>query len=120
MGSPWEEGASDAELDAVLKEFVVLNSVESRRIALETLLTITSNIVKSPYEWKFRKIKRSNPVFSKRVAACNGGEELLVAAGWLPDVTPCGEDVWMLGDMTERQVAQKRRFEEELAKLPRP
>mmetsp|Transcript_96791 Transcript_96791/g.216873 ORF Transcript_96791/g.216873 Transcript_96791/m.216873 type:complete len:405 (-) Transcript_96791:72-1286(-) len=110
--------AADPELEAALRE-ITAAPVEAKRIALQTLVKITENVEKNPAEQKFRKIKMANAVFTKKVAACSGGVEAMVACGWLPDCTPDGEDAWVLDeDAARRQAVPKQRFAAELAKLP--
>jgi len=110
--------AADPELEAALRD-VAAAPVEVRRVALQTLLKITENAERSPAEEKFRRIKMANAVFTKKVAACSGGVEAMVACGWLPDCTPDGEDAWVLSeDAARRQAQPKQRFAAELAKLP--
>jgi len=110
--------SNNHELEAALQDMASA-PVEVRRVALQTLLKITENVEKSPAEEKFRRIKMSNAVFTKKVAGCSGGVEAMVACGWLPDCTADGEDAWVLAeDAARQQAVPKQRFAAELAKLP--
>jgi hypothetical protein len=110
----------DPELEAALRE-IASASVDTKRVALQTLVKITENVEKNPAEPKFRRIKMSNAIFTKKIEVCSGAVDAMVAAGWLPDVTPEGEDAWILSeDAVQRQPVVKQRFAQELAKLPAP
>ncbi|KAF4349611.1 hypothetical protein CsatB_025385 [Cannabis sativa] len=50
--------------------------------AFQTLLTYLGNVVKSPDEEKFRKIRLSNQSFQERVGAVKGGIEFLELCGF--------------------------------------
>lgn len=50
--------------------------------AFQTLLTYIGNIVRSPDEEKFRKIRISNPTFQERVGSLKGGIEFLEICGF--------------------------------------
>ncbi|CAK9029238.1 unnamed protein product [Durusdinium trenchii] len=59
--------------------------------------------------------------FQKKVEAATGGVDVMMAAGWLPDTSPEGEDCWLLGDAaTSMQASVSKRLSEELKKLPAP
>lgn len=112
---------SNSELEAALSELASSNSEEVRRTALQMLVKMTENVEKSPGELKFRQIKMSNPAFTKKIGTTTGGVETMLAAGWLPDGTAEGEDIWQLNDEAAgKQSAIRKRLEAELAKLPVP
>lgn len=112
-------GEVNEELEGALTDIRNSNSEEVRRTALSTLLKITENVEKNPHEPKFRKIKANNAVFSKKIQVCHGAVEAMLAAGWMPDTTPEGEDVWQVTDeAASHQALPRRRFTEELALLP--
>ncbi|KAH7316226.1 hypothetical protein KP509_21G083900 [Ceratopteris richardii] len=50
--------------------------------AFQTLLTYIGNIVRSPDEEKFRKIRVSNPTFQERVGSLRGGIQFLEICGF--------------------------------------
>jgi len=113
--------SDNEELEAALKEINAVADVETKRSCLNTLFKITENVEKNPGEVKFRRIKMSNPAFTKKIQTCAGGVDAMVAAGWLPDVTPEGEDTWQMGDdAANEQATPRTRFAAELAKLPAP
>lgn len=108
------------ELQAALAE-LAKNETEVRRTALQMLLKMTKNVEENPTEPKFRRIKMANPAFQKKVEAATGGVDVMMAAGWLPDTSPEGEDCWLLGDAaTSMQASVSKRLSEELKKLPAP
>merc|ERR1719291_55833 len=81
--TPAASAAVNSDLEDAIKD-IASNSTEVRRTCLQTLLKITENVEKNPTEAKFRRIKMENAVFVKKVAACTGGTEALLAAGWQP------------------------------------
>jgi len=106
------------ELETAIVE-IGSNTVEVQRLGLQTLMKMTQNVEKDPVEPKFRKIKMSNAVFTKKICECNGAVEAMLAIGWMPDVDPDGDDVWLLSDDAARkQAGPLKRFATELAKLP--
>jgi hypothetical protein len=107
------------ELETALGEIKANNDVETQRACLTTLQKITANIVKDPYEAKFRQIKMENAAFAKKVAGAQGGVEVMVAMGWMPDTLEGGEDVWKM-DLTSASNLKpvSARIAEELQKLP--
>jgi hypothetical protein len=111
--------ATDPELESALEELASKNDVEVQRAALTLLLKITENVVNNPGEPKFRRIKMSNAAFKNKIDKADGGVDIMVAAGWLPDCTPEGEDCWVMPEEADgRQQMPKRRLAEQLAKLP--
>jgi len=51
--------------------------------AIETLMVYTSNLIKSPHEKKYRKIKRTNTHFHERLGHCPGATEAMSAIGYV-------------------------------------
>jgi hypothetical protein len=60
-----------------------LNSSDVYKTALSTASKLLNNIVQHPMEEKYRSIKKSNAAFHKRLGGVNGGEALLLAAGFV-------------------------------------
>eukprot|EP00435_Cladocopium_sp_Y103_P072778 s159_g41.t1 len=59
--------------------------------------------------------------FQKKVEAANGGVDVMMAAGWLPDTNEEGEDCWLLNDSSAMKQATVRKIlDDELKKLPTP
>ena len=52
--------------------------------SLSTILKIISNIIKNPYEEKYRKIKTSNKLIQLKIVSVSGALEVLVATGFAP------------------------------------
>lgn len=111
---------SSGELKVALAE-LAKNETEVRRTALQMLLKMTKNVEDNPSETKFRRIKMANPAFQKKVEAANGGVDVVMAAGWLPDTNEEGEDCWLLNDSSAmKQVSVRKILDDELKKLPTP
>ena len=58
------------------------NTPSTYQTAVETLLKVLSNITDKPHEEKYRKVKRSNAAFSKRLGSVAGGHDAMVAVGF--------------------------------------
>ena len=64
--------------------------------ALELLEKLTSNILRNPFEAKYRKVKAANKVFSGKIGSLTGSKELMEALGFVLS----DEGEWLL-DPTE-------------------
>jgi hypothetical protein len=68
-----------------------LNDALTYKTALSTASKLLNNIIQNPMEEKYRSIKKSNAAFNKRLGGVNGGEALLLSAGFVLE-----EDVFVL------------------------
>ena len=59
-----------------------LNPFPTYKTALSTASKLLNNIISNPMEEKYRSIKQSNAAFHKRLGGVQGGEALLLAAGF--------------------------------------
>jgi len=73
-------------------------TVDQRLACLGTLTKLASNIVKKPMELKYKRVKMENKTFVEKVGQCEGGTELMVALGFLPDEIE-GVDYWVWGSV---------------------
>ena len=70
-----------------------LNPKDKAKLCIETLNRYLENIIKSPSEEKYRKIRKNNKVFQERVASMKGARELLVmAVGFVEVNLPSPDD----------------------------
>jgi len=58
------------------------NSPQTYLIAVTTLEKILSNIIANPMEEKYRKMRKGNAAFQKRLGGLVGGEDAMKAAGF--------------------------------------
>mmetsp|Transcript_94442 Transcript_94442/g.225000 ORF Transcript_94442/g.225000 Transcript_94442/m.225000 type:complete len:597 (-) Transcript_94442:80-1870(-) len=65
--------------------------------ALETLLKLVKNVVSSPGEQKFRRVRAENPAVRARLMSVEGAESMLVLLGF-EAATEGGERVFLLSD----------------------
>lgn len=65
-------------LDELCKEY----DQEIARQAIETMLRLANNVIKSPEEDKFRKVKIENKAFSSRVWNLPEAQQFLLIWGW--------------------------------------
>lgn len=72
-------------------------SIEDYVTAITTLDKIISNIVNHPLEEKYRKVKKQNAAFQKRLGGKSGGEAAMFAAGFVIQTDDTdGEDYYVL------------------------
>jgi PUB domain/Ubiquitin family len=72
--------------DPILHSLTVLrdrNTLSIYQTAVETLLKVLTNIADKPLEEKYRKLKRNNAAFSKRLGGVAGGHEAMTAVGFV-------------------------------------
>lgn len=69
--------------------------------ALSTLLKISSNIISHPQEEKYRRMKKGNAAFQKRLGGKVGGDECMKALGF-EIVTEGGEEIYLLQASAEK------------------
>mmetsp|Transcript_7725 Transcript_7725/g.34270 ORF Transcript_7725/g.34270 Transcript_7725/m.34270 type:complete len:343 (-) Transcript_7725:1807-2835(-) len=62
------------------------NPTEVRKTCYLTMAKYITNIINQPSEVKFRKIRRENAAFQKRVIAADGGLDYLLAVGFREDI----------------------------------
>lgn len=58
------------------------NTKEKSTACIETLSKYLENIIQHPDEEKYRKIRKSNRIFSERVQPCEGAIDFLLGAGF--------------------------------------
>lgn len=58
------------------------NTREKSSACIETLKKYLENIIQHPDEEKYRKIRKSNRIFSDKVACCEGAIDFLIGAGF--------------------------------------
>jgi hypothetical protein len=74
--------ASPATLTTALTALRTSNSSSVYLTAIQTLEKILSNIANNPLEEKYRKVKRGNAAFNKRLGGIPGGEAAMLAVGF--------------------------------------
>ncbi|KAI6226365.1 UBX domain-containing protein 6 [Aphelenchoides fujianensis] len=87
-----------AEIESFLRETAAAEPVEAAVLMIHSLnkgaqieqgvpilVKYVTNIVNSPNESKFRRIKTSNKIFQEKVAPLKGGADFLKAVGFLED-----------------------------------
>ncbi|KAG7364060.1 PUB domain containing protein [Nitzschia inconspicua] len=70
--------------------------------ALTTLDKILKNIVTHPMEEKYRKVKRQNPAFSKRLGGLVGGHDCMLAVGFTVETDADGAEIYQLHASAEQ------------------
>ncbi|XP_058970615.2 peptide-N(4)-(N-acetyl-beta-glucosaminyl)asparagine amidase [Pocillopora verrucosa] len=99
-GSKLGEGEREQSLISSLESLCKEHDRETARKAIETLLTLANNIVRSPTDEKYRKVKKQNKSFSVRVWQLAEAQEFLFSWGWQEDddhiVLPSDEDVQLV------------------------
>lgn len=82
-------------LTTALANLRALNSSSSYLTAVTTLEKILSNIANHPLEEKYRKVKRGNAAFNKRLGGIPGGESAMLSVGFSID-TVDGEAFYVM------------------------
>ena len=60
--------------------------------ALNTISKILSNIINNPIEEKYRKVKRNNPAFTKRLGRLTNSHEVMMTIGFTPTTSSIGNE----------------------------
>ncbi|VEU44455.1 unnamed protein product [Pseudo-nitzschia multistriata] len=118
-GSPPSGGASDP-LGLALERLRSGNPPSVYATAVGTLGKVLGNIVSHPMEEKYRRVKKQNPAFRKRLGGLAGGHDCMLACGFRVEVDE-GEnaEVYKLhatADSWNALVEAKTRVEEAVAK----
>lgn len=69
-------------LEAALARIKRNHSATEYKAALDTLTKLLSNVIQHPMEEKYRKVKKSNAVFHKRLGRLTGASDTLLAVGF--------------------------------------
>ena len=70
------------------------NPPQTYMTAVTTLEKILSNIITNPLEEKYRRVKKQNAAFQKRLGGLTGGDDAMKAAGFVTQLDS-GEEVYM-------------------------
>lgn len=76
------------------------NSSADYLTAVTTLEKILNNITQHPMEEKYRKVKKDNPAFQRRLGALAAGDLVMQAAGFTTSIEN-GEEVYLLQQSAE-------------------
>lgn len=68
------------------------NAPSVYKTAVETLLKVLTNIADKPMDEKYRKVKRGNAVFQKRLGGVPGGHEAMLAVGFVVETDAAAGD----------------------------
>jgi PUB domain/Ubiquitin family len=88
-------------VDAAILRLRQNNPPSVYETALTTLDKILNNIVTHPMEEKYRKVKRQNPAFSKRLGGLVGGHDCMLAVGFQVEIDG-GAEVYQLHASAEQ------------------
>jgi hypothetical protein len=83
-------------LAAALASLRGANSAADYSTAVTTLEKVLSNIISHPMEDKYRKVKKQNPAFQRRLGGLAAGDAAMKAAGFVSQTTAEGEEVYMM------------------------
>lgn len=87
--------SSGNSIEASLRNLRSSNPPATYLTAITTLDKVLSNIVAHPMEEKYRRVKKANAAFSKRLGSVPGGAEAILACGFNSE-TQDGEEVFMM------------------------
>jgi len=75
--------ASTTPLQTALQKIRTSTTPEVYTTALQTLSKILSNVTDNPTTEKYRRVKRSNAAFQKRLGGLDGGHDVMLAVGFV-------------------------------------
>eukprot|EP00804_Cyclotella_cryptica_P017589 CCRYP_006721-RA/>CCRYP_006721-RA protein AED:0.09 eAED:0.06 QI:0/1/0.5/1/1/1/2/84/471 len=81
--TPPSVATTPTTLTAALATLRSTNPPATYHTALSTASKLLNNIIQHPMEEKYRSVKQSNAAFHKRLGGVNGGQALLLAAGFV-------------------------------------
>lgn len=84
-----------------LEELRASNPPSVYATAVATLEKVLTNIVANPMEEKYRRVKRQNPAFRKRMGGLNGGHACMLACGFTVE-QQATEEVYQLRASADR------------------
>jgi hypothetical protein len=73
-------------LQSALTTIRISNPPQAYSTAVTTLSTVLSNIADNPMEEKYRKVKKGNVAFNKKLGGLNGGDAAMKAVGFVLEV----------------------------------
>ena len=73
-------------LQSALTTLRTSNSPQVYSTAVTTLSTVLSNIADNPLEAKYRKVKKGNVAFNKKLGGLNGGDDAMKAVGFTIEI----------------------------------
>jgi PUB domain/Ubiquitin family len=86
-----------SSLQAALQTLRSYNPPKVYQTAVQTLDKILVNITTHPLEEKYRKVKKQNAAFQKRLGGLQGGDDAMRAAGFVVELDrEVGEQVYMM------------------------
>jgi len=88
--------AASNNIQAALQRLRQSNSPSAFQTAVTTLQKMIANIVKNPMEEKYRRVKKQNAAFMKRLGNIPGGGDAIMTAVGFTVTTHEGEPVYML------------------------
>ena len=87
--------SEENSLQAALTKLRTANPPATYLTAIQTLEKILNNIANNPNEEKYRRMKKSNGTFQKRLGGVSGGADALLACGFTSEMQE-GEDCFVL------------------------
>jgi PUB domain/Ubiquitin family len=79
----------DSTVDPLQSSLTTLRTSNPPQVyctAVTTLATVLSNIADNPMEEKYRKVKKGNVAFNKKLGGLNGGDDAMKAVGFIIEV----------------------------------
>jgi hypothetical protein len=111
---------SSDPLTAALQAMRAANSPADYQTAVQVLDKLLHNIMAHPLEEKYRRVKKQNPAFQRRLGGIAGGEAVLLAAGFVNEKDESNADVFMMQASAEawpRLQATKAKVEQALRQV---
>ena len=93
---------TDNSLQAALEILRSNHSPQVYATAVTTLDKILSNIIQHPMEEKYRRMRKQNPAFQKKLGGLVGGDAAMKGAGFVLEVDDKNEQVYVLQASAEK------------------
>lgn len=103
-------------LKAALEEMKKKHSDSEYNTALTTIAKLLSNIINKPMEEKYRKVKRTNPAFTKRLGRLSHSHEAMTIIGFVTSLSGAEYDLIPSADAWPKLTECKTMIDEEIRK----
>ena len=94
--------AANNTIQAALATLKSSNPPQTYVTAVTTLEKILSNIMNHPMEEKYRRVKKQNAAFQKRLGGLTGGDGAMKAAGFDTEMNDDGEEMYIMHASAEK------------------
>lgn len=88
--------SSGDPLKEALRTLRAGNPPQAYKTAVETLEKLLAKIVENPMETKYRRVKKENPAFTRKLGGLTGGDAAMKGAGFVVETDENGQPVYQM------------------------